>query len=108
MTGKRWKRWAAAAGAAVVALVAAELALRGAGFAPWRPMTVDAEEPRVYDPDPVLGWTNRPGAHRIPPYHPDGAEMRYAFLEGWWTDAGTFESLRHAQELVDPDPGEAP
>ena len=34
--------------------------------------------------------------------------MRYAVLSGWWTDAGTFESLRHAQDLVDPDQGEAP
>ncbi len=25
-------------------------------------------------------------------------------LKGWWTDAGTFESLRHAQDLVDPEP----
>ncbi len=27
-------------------------------------------------------------------------------LRGWWTDAGTFGSLRHAQELVDPCPPE--
>ena len=26
--------------------------------------------------------------------------MRYDILEGWWTDAGTFESLRHAGNLV--------
>jgi glucose-1-phosphate thymidylyltransferase len=26
--------------------------------------------------------------------------MRYEFLEGWWTDAGTFESLRRATNLV--------
>ncbi len=27
-------------------------------------------------------------------------EMAYSVLEGWWTDAGTFESLRRATELV--------
>jgi glucose-1-phosphate thymidylyltransferase len=27
-------------------------------------------------------------------------EMRHDVLAGWWTDAGTFESLRHANELV--------
>jgi glucose-1-phosphate thymidylyltransferase len=27
-------------------------------------------------------------------------------LKGWWTDAGTFGSLRHAQDLVDPNPAE--
>jgi len=26
--------------------------------------------------------------------------LRFAFLEGWWTDAGTFESLRRATNLV--------
>jgi len=27
-------------------------------------------------------------------------QMEYSILEGWWTDAGTFESLRRATELV--------
>ena len=26
--------------------------------------------------------------------------LRYRFLDGWWSDAGTFESLRHANDLV--------
>jgi len=26
--------------------------------------------------------------------------LTYSILEGWWTDAGTFDSLRHATELV--------
>jgi len=26
--------------------------------------------------------------------------LTYSILEGWWTDAGTFDSLRHASELV--------
>jgi glucose-1-phosphate thymidylyltransferase len=26
--------------------------------------------------------------------------LTYSILEGWWTDAGTFESLRHATNLV--------
>ena len=26
--------------------------------------------------------------------------LTYSFLDGWWTDAGTFESLRHATNLV--------
>ena len=29
--------------------------------------------------------------------------MTYAFLEGWWTDAGTFESLLRASNLVAHD-----
>ena len=27
-------------------------------------------------------------------------KMTYGFFKGWWTDAGTFESLRHADALV--------
>ena len=29
-----------------------------------------------------------------------GGELSYSFLEGWWTDAGTFESLMRAGNLV--------
>lgn len=32
-------------------------------------------------------------------YLGEGA-LRYSILEGWWTDAGTFESLRRASNLV--------
>jgi glucose-1-phosphate thymidylyltransferase len=27
-------------------------------------------------------------------------QLRYGIMEGWWTDAGTFESLRRANEFV--------
>jgi len=27
-------------------------------------------------------------------------KLTYEILEGWWTDAGTFESLLHANNLV--------
>ncbi len=27
-------------------------------------------------------------------------QMEFSVMKGWWTDAGTFESLRHANELV--------
>ena len=31
----------------------------------------------------------------------EAGALYYEILAGWWTDAGTFGSLRHAQELVD-------
>ena len=34
--------------------------------------------------------------------------MTYAFLDGWWTDAGTFESLLRATNLVAQSRGVAP
>jgi dTDP-glucose pyrophosphorylase len=29
-----------------------------------------------------------------------GGKLTYEVLDGWWTDAGTFESLLRANELV--------
>jgi len=34
-------------------------------------------------------------------------ELHYDTMTGWWTDAGTFESLRHASELVHATPAVA-
>ena len=31
-------------------------------------------------------------------------QLSYDILEGWWTDAGTFESLKRASELVAEEP----
>jgi len=36
----------------------------------------------------------------------DKGQMSYDFLEGWWTDAGTFDSLMRANELVIGEPPE--
>ncbi len=36
----------------------------------------------------------------------DKGQMSYDFLEGWWTDAGTFDSLMRANELVMGEPPE--
>ena len=35
-------------------------------------------------------------------------QLRYDVLEGWWTDAGTFESLHYANELVAHPPALKP
>jgi glucose-1-phosphate thymidylyltransferase len=32
-------------------------------------------------------------------------DLTYDVLDGWWTDAGTFESLRTANELVERPAG---
>ena len=40
-------------------------------------------------------------------YINEGA-MRYDILDGWWTDAGTFESLLHASNLVRADTASLP
>lgn len=33
-------------------------------------------------------------------FYVKGGRMKFDVVEGWWTDAGTFESLRHANELL--------
>ena len=35
----------------------------------------------------------------------DRGDMTYSFLDGWWTDAGTFESLYRANKLVGKSKG---
>lgn len=39
-------------------------------------------------------------------YYVRGGQMAYDILDGWWTDAGTFESLIRANELVVKEPPE--
>jgi glucose-1-phosphate thymidylyltransferase len=39
-------------------------------------------------------------------HYVDTGRMSYDIIEGWWTDAGTFESLRKADELVGKAPPE--
>ncbi|UCG48062.1 MAG: NTP transferase domain-containing protein [Phycisphaerales bacterium] len=34
----------------------------------------------------------------------DKGQLTYDILEGWWTDAGTFESLKRANELIVKEP----
>jgi hypothetical protein len=33
-------------------------------------------------------------------------QMVYSVMDGWWTDAGTLESLRVANELATADPSD--
>ena len=34
----------------------------------------------------------------------DHSQITYSVLDGWWSDAGTFKSLAHANKLVLTDP----
>ena len=34
-------------------------------------------------------------------HYVEQGQMHYEVLEGWWTDAGTFESMKHASELAE-------
>lgn len=53
-----------------VALLVAETVLRLAGRAPVAAPD-EATNQLVYEPDPELGWVNKPGVYRFPPYDPE-------------------------------------
>lgn len=62
-------------------LAGAEIALRLAGRGPWIRSTLDLQEPVMHEPDPVLGWRNKPGRYVIPPYAPGSASVVVTQLE---------------------------
>jgi hypothetical protein len=49
--------------AAGVSLGSAELLLRARGYGPWRPRVAPGNRPELGEPDPVLGWRNKPGRY---------------------------------------------
>ncbi len=71
---------AATAGIGLLLLLGAtEVVLRASGHGPWR-RSVREGEPVVYEPDPELGWRNKPGRHLVAPYAPGGSEIQLTFL----------------------------
>lgn len=45
--------------------------LRARGFVPWEFLATERDEPALCEPDPALGWRNRPGRHVFPAFVPD-------------------------------------
>ena len=74
-------RLLASAAGLVGALLVAELLLRLSGLGPWTYFEFDLREPTMHVDDPQLGWRNKPGRYTIPPYSPEGEEIRMTFLE---------------------------
>jgi hypothetical protein len=72
--------------ALILALSLAELSLRLAGFEPWRLKSNQArlygEGPRTHEPDPVLGWRNKPGTYVRPGYVPGSRNIKTTLLNG--------------------------
>lgn len=70
------------AGVALLAsLSIAELGLRLTGHRPWRLAAGELDEPVLHEPDPVLGWVNKPGTWEMPSRAPGGGPpSRVTFL----------------------------
>lgn len=65
----------------LVVAACAEGMLRLLGRRPWRPSLARVGLPALHEPDAQLGWRNKPGAHRLPPFSGVGPEVRFTFLE---------------------------
>lgn len=65
----------------ILILALSEGLLRMIGFKPWIYESMDANEPIMHEPDPVLGWRNKKGSYIVPPYHPSGKNIHVTFLE---------------------------
>ena len=59
----------------------AEIGLRLLGYRTWRYAGADRQDAPLHISDPVLGWTNKPGHYRLPPYVVDGNEIEVTILE---------------------------
>jgi hypothetical protein len=65
----------------IILLISIELLLRLSGRKPWIYKNVDTNEPTMNEPDSILGWRKKPGNYIIPPYHPDGTEIKMTLLK---------------------------
>ena len=64
----------------VIFVALAEALLWLTGHTPWTYTRLDANEPIMHEPDPVLGWTNKKGKHVVPAYDPSGQDIHMTFI----------------------------
>jgi hypothetical protein len=67
--------------ALALGLALGEALLRAAGRDAWRRAELPGSEPVMHEPDPELGWRNRPGAYVYPGYAPGAPEVRVTYLQ---------------------------
>jgi hypothetical protein len=72
-----------------VGIILGEALLRVAGHGPWRYETKDVDEPIVHEPDPELGWRNKPGSYVVPAYDGSGGEIPITVLPGGTRTTGS-------------------
>jgi hypothetical protein len=63
----------------LILLIGAEFIARSKGFKPWKWQIIDRNEPAMFQPDPVLGWTVKSGKYLLPA--PDSQVIQYTFLK---------------------------
>ncbi|MGH7898990.1 MAG: hypothetical protein ACREQQ_13625 [Candidatus Binatia bacterium] len=63
-----------------MASVALEIGVRILGYRSWRRFEIGSNEPVMYEPDPVLGWRNKPGHYRYAGYGPQAPDIEVTIL----------------------------
>jgi len=92
--------------AAAVALVGGELLLRSAGHAPRPASERSPATPAVTEPDPELGWRQRPVRLVHPPVSPAASPFRLTVLDDGTRDSGRRAAARPAPSATPEPPGE--
>jgi len=64
----------------VVSFAIVEGGPRLLGRRPWQPVDSGPKETALHEPDPMLGWVNKPGHCVLPPHLPGGAEREVTVL----------------------------
>ena len=77
----------------LICFAATEIILRIAGYRTWKSLA-DNTCPIVFEPDPVLGWRNKPGSYRIPRHVPTGVETSFTIRPGGWRATSQTETHR--------------
>lgn len=63
----------------ILLFISSELLLRLTGYQPWR-YDVRVNEPIIFEPDPVLGWKNKPGNYIYPAYSHGEEDIKLTHL----------------------------
>ena len=84
----------------ILALIFSECLLRAVGFKPWSYTSIDANEPTMHAPDPVLGWRNKKGNYVVPPYHPSGKSTVITFQDNGQRRTGVDVSNTEGEIVV--------
>jgi len=64
-----------------ITFIAVEILVRLRGYSPWQ-TSQSVREPTIHEPDPVLGWQNKPGEYVIPAYTVDASDIKMTFWPG--------------------------
>lgn len=63
-----------------LSIICAEVVARLMGYQPWR-FTILENEPTTLEYNSSLGWRNKEGQYKFPPYYPGGSEVHMSFLK---------------------------